>query len=250
VPQGQTSTEPSQESLKSYNDYLELFSQARQQDVLIGEDSTTYLSSEVAALQIANTLTSVKLIFILRNPIDRAYSHYWHQVSRGRAFLPFEAWIVKEPNIIRRGLYGQHLARYFNLFDREQMRVIIFEDFLQNKQAVIDNICQFLGLAASLDVKALNAHHNQARIRQHVGLSLAFNRADTSLPYIPALSKLTISALSMLQDMVNPIVEGKKYPPMSYSTRYALLDKFKDDTELLASVLENPSALDVWGICE
>ena len=49
---------------------------------MIGEDSTIYLQSEVAAARIAETLPEVRLIFMLRDPVKRAYSQYWHLVTR------------------------------------------------------------------------------------------------------------------------------------------------------------------------
>ncbi len=114
---------------------------------LLGEDTTTYLASERAPARIAELLPEVRLIFVLRDPVDRAYSHYWHLVRHGQAFFDFDATLEHMTGtIVQRGLYKAHLERYFELFPREQVRVVIFEEFRSSPQRVLDDLCAFLGL--------------------------------------------------------------------------------------------------------
>ena len=62
----------------------------------IGEASPFYMYLREVPERIDETLPDVKLIFILRNPVDRAYSHYWHEVKLGVEYLPFEEAIKRE----------------------------------------------------------------------------------------------------------------------------------------------------------
>src|SRR5512139_536133 len=80
---------------------------------LVGEDSTTYLASRRAPERIARLLPSVRLIAMLRDPVARAYSNYWHNVRRARTARSFEETLRLEPgSLLTRGFYAEQLARY------------------------------------------------------------------------------------------------------------------------------------------
>ncbi|MFB6198886.1 MAG: sulfotransferase, partial [Halobacteriaceae archaeon] len=66
-------------------EWYKSFFEAAQSDQLIGEDSTSYLPSRVAPRRIREFLPDVKLIFMLRDPVERTYSHYRHLLMTGRA---------------------------------------------------------------------------------------------------------------------------------------------------------------------
>ena len=112
----------------------------------IGEDSTIYLQSGVAAARIAETLPEVRLIFMLRDPVRRAYSQYWHLVTRGRASCDFETALTRYPSIVLGSTYAPHLRRYLDLFGETQVRIGIFEDFLSDRQGFIDGMTRYLGI--------------------------------------------------------------------------------------------------------
>ncbi|WP_095588094.1 sulfotransferase family protein [Actibacterium ureilyticum] len=113
---------------------------------LIGEDSPTYLFSEVAARRIRQLMPDVRLIFTLRNPVKRAYSQYWHLVRSGRATESFEKTIVRNPSILLGSTYTPHLKRYFDLFGPDQVRVVLFEDFTAAPQETLDTLTDYLGV--------------------------------------------------------------------------------------------------------
>src|SRR5919202_6537946 len=105
----------------------------------IGEASHSYLYDPRAVAEIRRYLPQATLIAILRNPVDRAYSHFLHMVRSGteplddfaQALREEEAGINKErtfQDYIGRGLYYNQLKRYFETFPREQVRVYLYED--------------------------------------------------------------------------------------------------------------------------
>lgn len=112
---------------------------------LIGEDSTTYVFSAVAARRMATLLPDVKLIFMLRHPVKRAYSQYWHLVTSARTSLSFERALSRFPGILMGSTYTHNLQRYFEAFRADQIRVVLFEDFIADQQGTIDSLCDFLG---------------------------------------------------------------------------------------------------------
>jgi hypothetical protein len=127
-----------------------------------GEKSTNYLESPVAAQRMRDAIPDVKLIFLLRNPIDRAYSNYlWTRLNGlevedfGRALVLEEHREALLPEHLRyarpyayfsRGLYAQHLARFFRLFPRQQIMIIRSEDIATRPREVAAAFHEFLGV--------------------------------------------------------------------------------------------------------
>jgi hypothetical protein len=145
---------------------------------LIGEDSTTYLASESALQRIALQNKQIKLVILLRHPTARTYSHYWHMVRAGRAMFNFEDTLRFSPHsLLNRSAYLPQLKSLFIHIPKEQVRVILFEDFLLDKTKVIEGLCEFLGLDfARLPSAALDTHANHSRIPRFVALHLLKSR--------------------------------------------------------------------------
>jgi len=130
---------------------------------LVGEDSTTYLTSRRAPDRIARLLPRAKLIAMLRDPVARAYSHYWHNVRAGYATKSFEKTLRYNPgNLLQRGYYHEHLQRYRGFLRSGQLLVIFFEDFVADTLATIDRVCAHIGLEQPPDL-------NQVETRQNAG---------------------------------------------------------------------------------
>ena len=127
----------------------------------IGEDSPTYLFSEVAAQRIASRAPQSKLIFTLRHPVSRAYSQYWHLVRSGRATSSFEQTIIQHSSIILGSTYTPHLKRFLATHDPDRVLILVFEDFAKEPQAVVNRITEFLDLSP-LDVAQAEVQFNRS----------------------------------------------------------------------------------------
>jgi len=129
---------------------------------LVGEKSTDYLESAAAAQRIARDLPQARLIFILREPADRAYSNYlWTRMNgietedfetalrledEREAQLP-ERWKYARPfSYFSRGLYADLLVPYFERFQREQILILRFEDILDRPEDLAERVHRFLGI--------------------------------------------------------------------------------------------------------
>ena len=114
-----------------------------------------YAYFEECAKRIKNTLGTIKIIFILRNPVDRAYSHYLMTKGRGLEKLSFKEAILKEQNrlnthynkihysYISRGFYSEQIRRFETIFGEENIQIYFFEDLVNNTQKVIADILEF-----------------------------------------------------------------------------------------------------------
>lgn len=150
--------------------YLSHFRGVRK-DQVAGEASVSYLYGPHSAANIQRCNPEMKLIAVLRNPVDRAWSQYLHMVRDGREGLSFERALEEEPTRIARGWefawhyrnvgrYGEQLRRFYEHFPKSQLRVYRFEDLQRDPQALLHDVLDFL----SLPVIPFNTEvqHNQS----------------------------------------------------------------------------------------
>lgn len=119
----------------------------------IGDDTPTYSYLSAVPIRIKKILPDVKLIWMLRDPLERAVSNYWHAVCSGielrdinTAMLAGLGDLSQESftNYIKRSNYVEQITRYLSLFDREQMLFVDFKRFTNNDPRELSKICQFL----------------------------------------------------------------------------------------------------------
>jgi hypothetical protein len=137
------------------------FSNAKDAKIL-GEKSTNYLESSVAAERIYKNLPGVKLIFVLREPVERAYSNYlwsrmngWEHEDFATALaleeqrereLPKELRYVRPHAYFSRGLYADMLLPYFERFPRDQILCLRFDDISDRPEILAERLHRFLGI--------------------------------------------------------------------------------------------------------
>ncbi|HHP7229388.1 MAG TPA: sulfotransferase [Xenococcaceae cyanobacterium] len=145
-----------QTSVTTLAEYHQLFQEVTT-ETAIGEASTVYLSSPKAPERIKHHLPDVKLIAILRDPSERAFSSYTHLVRDGYETLSFTEAIAAEAIRIeenwqplwyyqKRGFYYQQLQRYLELFKPEQIKIYLYEDLAIDSAALIQDVTRFLGV--------------------------------------------------------------------------------------------------------
>ena len=145
-----------QTSVTTWEEYCQLF-EGVTDEMAIGEASTIYLSSPKALDRIKDHLPDVKLIAILRDPSERAFSSYMHLVRDGYETLSFAEAIEAEAIRIKenwqplwyykqRGFYYEQLQRYFAIFKPEQIKIYLYEDLAVDSTALVQDIASFLGV--------------------------------------------------------------------------------------------------------
>ena len=131
-------------------EYYSSFFQDVPETKLTGEASVAYTDSgraERVAERLKATIPSIRLIYVVRHPLDRLRSHFAHEVQRGRERRPFEdALISSVAPYIRRSCYFTCLEPFLNSFDREQLCVIRFEDLVGPEETAWTAVLGHLGL--------------------------------------------------------------------------------------------------------
>lgn len=158
-----------QRGISWYRSYFPLQTKSKS-NWLTGEASPYYLLHPLVPQRIASLLPDIKLIAILRNPVKRAYSHYWHEVRLGRETLSFvEAIEAEESRIageqeqltnghihysypfqhytyLSRGVYIDQLARWQTVFDRSQMLILASNNLFTKPVQTLNQVFTFLDL--------------------------------------------------------------------------------------------------------
>lgn len=142
----------------------------------IGEDSTSYLHSTRCAERIREVLPNARLIFVLRDPARRTYSHYWHLVRTGRAVEDFERTLRHSPGtLFQRSRYAEQARRYIELFPADQLKFVLFEDLIDDPGVVLRELVSFLGLPQPPRLASV-PHRNPTRVPRSMTAQLWRNR--------------------------------------------------------------------------
>lgn len=224
-------------------------------DALKGDGSTTYLPSRRAPGRIAALCPDAKLIVMLRDPVQRAYSGYWHQVRRQRATLPFESQLkVGVANILEMGFYKEQIERYLALFPRERMHFILVEQFRKDPRKGVGEVLAFLGLEDTLDDEALARREHPALVPRFTDLQLLINAAGHRWGRPQGWHELVRherQGIARFGDRVLDKLSGmnmkvRPYPPMASATRARLVQIYRAENKGLSDLI----GLDVdhaWG---
>lgn len=227
--------------------------------------------------RIEETSPDAKLIIALRNPVDRAYSHWWHRVTRGyerRSFKDavdqelrefergqsFEAKLtenswrnnffpntanlysadVKEVRYLDMGLYPEQLKRYFCRFPREQIRIVLFEELVESPGAILEDLWEFLEVDPRMGIPEPAAH-------------------NTASVQVKSRLTFTIEKLSWATGLVHIVPKGVRArirrwlpqtsvarPPMDVRVRRRLEIHFSSSVAELAPLLDRKG--ETWNI--
>jgi hypothetical protein len=141
--------------IKSREDYLNLFKDAGDKKVL-GESSADYLYFHNSVIpQIKMMSPHARVLIMLRNPADRAYSAYRHMMMDGRENLSFENALRHEEERMKAnyefiwfyknvGFYYEQVRHYIDSFGRENVKICLYNDFVADSTAVMKDIYRFL----------------------------------------------------------------------------------------------------------
>jgi hypothetical protein len=183
----------------------------------VGEATPNYMFSTTALDRIKETLPDVKLVVMLRNPIDRAYSHYWHDKARGKTEGDFGENVKREMdgdqglNYIARGRYRAQIEHILERFPPTALHVEVFEDMVDRPDDLYASVCRFIGVDHSFRPESLGAPvNNFVEFR-----SLALRHASQKLP-------------GRFRDVIGRLNTKRKesYPPMPARLRNRLADEF------------------------
>jgi Sulfotransferase family len=221
------------------DEYLALFKGATTEE-LLGEASTSYLWDRHAAERIKRVVPEARILIMLRDPIDRAYSQYWNDVREGietRSFLDAlleeqrsgpGGWGVSSLHIDC-GRYADQVERYLDHFGA-RVHVLFFEDFVGKEASTIAELHSFLGVG-SPDAGAAPRRMNPA--------SLPRNRLSAALFASGKLRRVVRATVPRpLRGRLRAgLLKQATPPPMDPGARRLLTEIYRPELGRLAELL-------------
>lgn len=234
--------------------YLSNFS-PRIEDIIVGESSPNYIISQHAIDRIAYHLPAARIVLILRNPVDRAYSNYWFNICRGVQdpeidFLSALKCPEGRSRYISKGLYAKHLVYLLARVPREHVSVFAYDQFAADPLNVLTTIARPYGVHVPETFKPLSLY-NQTVVPKSLGrmrLLYHFEALKTGIS-----DRLWPTAQAVLRRRVRPAVSavrkrilsgGRPYEPMPTITRMEAAQFFRSDLAELENLLDQ--SFDMW----
>ncbi len=231
-----------------YLDWYSSFFDGATAGQLLGEDSTTYVSSRNAARRIAEINPGARIVVLFRDPTQRAYSHYWHLLRSGRAIFDFEGSLqAMQETIVQRSLYLEGVRRFLDHLPREQLHFELFEVMVEDIPAAVRRVTRFVGADPELiDFGESGTNYNPAllplfpRLQRWRNTVLRLRTRELYLHHLPEvpgpMTGLLGKAVDRAHSIVNPQVE-RRPPPMKEATAQFLDDHFRRENEGLSELI-------------
>lgn len=234
--------------------YLSLFSGVGEGQIC-GEASTNYTNWPLyphTVERMHNLLPEARLIYIMRHPVDRAYSHYLQLIENIRAEDPdfkfsdtFEQHLVKDDSVIQSSMYMLQIERFLERYDRDRLLLLFFEDFIRDPGTTLAQVSNFLGLDPGFDFLSQGAvSENLYKERKEWLVRTRLTAPLRNLPGAQWLAdRLSRDTRDRIYSMLHRLptrkrIEAEYIPPkMLPETRVRLLHHFHGPNEELARFL-------------
>ena len=225
--------------INSLDSYHNLFP-TRDANLIYGEASVSYLFYKNVAEKIKTYNKNAKIIILLRNPIERAFSHYLMDVRLGLISESFESVVYGFETTSKNKLYYQQyieLGKYYNqisnykrLFNDKNILIIDYEDFKLKTSLCVSNVFDFLQIDTSF-MPNLDLTHNTFRKPKFTFIEKLYSNHS-----IRCIINKLIS--SKFKNYINQIVFDKEDKPiLSQDLRVRLKSIFKNDVNKLSDML-------------
>lgn len=232
-----------------FEDYLSHFDRCGNRPVAV-DISPSYLYHHEAADEIHRRLPDARVLFMLRNPAEKAFAQYLHLVSAGRETLGFEAALAVEQQRAERGFsdiwlyersghYADALEHFARVFGPGRFAVFYHEEFRSDPGAVLAGMCAFAGVAPDFRFTPVPTVNRSGKPKSALVASLV---GPTALTHF--LRRILPQPLGRaVRRVVRDLNTGPK-PTLDGRTRTALLEGYRADIRRVEALVGRPSG---WG---
>jgi hypothetical protein len=229
-----------------YEDQFELGGSA----VAVGEASTNYSkypSIPDAADQIAQTIPHVKLIYVLRHPVDRAISQYLHEILHGRETRPIDIALHSDPHYLDLSRYAMQIGRYLEHFPRDRLLLVLSDELKHDRLATVQRVYAFLGVDADVVPPSIGQefYRTEERRERHPRLQ----KVRHTRWYRPILDTVPLGVRRGVWRRVEPLATARvdrRRAEIAPELRVELEERLRGDVLQLKALLGPP--FDGWGI--
>ena len=227
--------------VKNIIEYKKLFEGANSKNAsAIGEATPSYLCSESAASRIKETIPGVLLIASLRNPVDRVYSQYQMQMRNLKKNQREDFTVNNLDKWTDEGFYYKHIKSYFKLFNHNQIKVIIFEKWIQDPLAMLRNMYEFLDVDTDF-IPDISVQYNQGGFEKYQLIESLLRHRKIFIKLKPFVPREIRKRLNLLRN-----INRQKAPILSNEIRNYLGNIFLDDINKLEDLIKQD--LSIWKV--
>ncbi len=207
---------------------------AAQPSQIIGEKSNSYLDTSGCATLIRAAMPDAKLVAQLRNPVDRAYSDYCMLYRRGEVTADIDSYLdparAAGNRFLNGGQYATQIQDFLNLFPREQLLVVFFEDMKTNPNGQLQQVREFIGLPPEIQAAAVGT---KVKDKQQPMLHPGLRRKLQWMKPIVAPFRET----RLFKNVWNSLASEIKYPPLPQKTRSSLAQYYAEESVQLQRLI-------------
>ncbi|MFN3939915.1 MAG: sulfotransferase family protein [Chitinophagales bacterium] len=230
--------------IRTWEQYNQLFKNVQQQSA-IGEVSNSYLYCPSTAKAIKAKLPDVKIVMILRNPVDRLYSQYLMNLKlgkiTGKSLLQeiehdqnkkIKGWGVSHL-YLEVGMYYGQVKKYMENFSADKMHIMWYDDYKNNPSEAMRSVFTFLGVDPEFKLD-MTQRYNEAGMPRFGKLNYLLTQTG-----IYGLSK-KIFPESLKNNIKSLIYTKENIPAITSEEKNWLIDYYRSDIELLSALLNKP----------
>lgn len=234
-----------EKEIASLEEYVRLAPKGRGKPV--GDFDCVTLHGPVAAELIKEANPAAKIMAILRNPVDRAYSHYWMDVREcleSRSFgeavkedlCKLRAKSQEYCSLVRLGYYSREIGRFIENFGRQQVRMWLYDDLCVDQNRVLKEMCEFIGVDYYSPEGDTNIRENSAAVPRS-RMTAALLRARQGPLRRPRQLYLKLPWALRREIKNRLLVRRIKVPPMDPATRELLREIYREDIFALQKII-------------
>ncbi len=220
-------------------------------ETAIGEASTKYLYRLHSVERIYHYRPDMKLIAVLRHPVDRGYSQYRQNLMKGQEIAhSFEAAVAIEPqrlaadgqdkyHYLDRGYYGRQLQAYFKRFDPAQMRIYLYEDLVANPARLLADIAEFLEIDSAFPFDTATRHNStgKARVPKYYPVFRLWRWLKETRRGKVKYRQLNRLRKRLINYTMKALNHSTWMPPLRPELRRQLSERYRDDIALLSELI-------------
>ncbi|MCK5026832.1 MAG: sulfotransferase domain-containing protein [Candidatus Pacebacteria bacterium] len=218
--------------------YEDIFNGCKE-GLLKGEFSTTYLYDKKTPEKIKKEFPYAKIIISLRNPVERAYSHYRNEIKGGH--IPedqtFRGAMESDESIVGQGMYYDQVKKYIDLFGKENVLVLILDDSKKDPRGFIKNILEFLNVDTSFTPSMLEREVNIARTPCFVWIERIMMHTAEFLRRIGLGKIVWLIKKGSIPDRVRNMNTKQDAREMKDKIKEELKKEFKEDAQKLSELI-------------